>query len=139
MRLRLRGAPELRLKSVDAATIGRIFERVYARRGLRALGRIERTFGLSKSGLGRLFGISRQAVDEWLAKGVPASRIADVGRIADLAAALERRFIPERVPQIARAAIPGLGGRSILDAIAVDGPVPVLELLERAFSFIPGA
>lgn len=127
------------LKAVDAAAIGRIYERVYARRGLRGLTRIERTFALSKSALGRLFGISRQAVDEWLAKGVPAGRAADVGRIADLAGALERRFIPERVPQIARAAIPGLGGRSILDALAADGPVPVLELLERAFSYIPGA
>jgi len=138
MKIRVPGTSELRLKSLDSATIGRIFERVYARRGLRALGRVERAFGLSKSGLGRLFGISRQAVDEWLAKGVPASRNADVGRIADLAAALERRFIPERVPQIVRAAIPGLGGRTILDAIAADGPVPVLELLERAFSYVPG-
>lgn len=130
---------ESRLKSIDAAAMGRIFERVYARRGLRALSRIERAFALSKSAMGRLFGISRQAVDEWLAKGVPPSRAADAQRIADLAAALQRRFAPERLPQIARAPIPGLGGRSILDALAADGPVPVIELLERAFSYIPGA
>lgn len=129
----------MKLRKIDGPTIARIHERVYARRGLRSLAAIEHTFGLSKSALGRIFGISRQAVDEWLDKGVPAGRIADVQRLADLAHALKRRFIAERIPQIARAGIPGLGGRSILDAVATDGPVVVAELLERAFSYIPVA
>lgn len=86
---------------------------------------------------GRLFGISRQAVDEWYSKGVPLGRVADVGRTADLAAALYRRFKPERVPQIVRSPLPGLDGQSILSMIRKSGAAPVFEMLDRAFSYIP--
>ena len=38
------------------------------------LAEIEASFGLSKTELGRLFGVSRQAVDQWRVRGVPGDR-----------------------------------------------------------------
>lgn len=111
--------------------------RTQARRGAGKLTRIMRIFGLNKSETGRLFGVTRQAVDDWYLKGVPLARLADIGRIADLALALHGRFQPDRLPQIARSPLPGLEDRSILTVIAQEGTGPVFDLLDRAFSYTP--
>ena len=124
----------MKLKGVSLLTA---YPRVYGRRGARALARAQGALGLNKSETGRLFGISRQAVDDWYANGVPIARVADVQRVADLATALHSRFISERVPQIVRTPMPGLDGESILQAIRSRGTVPVFEMLDRAFSYIP--
>ena len=99
--------------------------------------RLMKTFSLSKSETGRLFGVSRQAVDEWIGKGLPPTRAADVARVADLARALHARFIPDRIPQIVRAPMPGLENHSILETIRLHGTVRVFDMLDRAFSYIP--
>ncbi len=114
-----------------------IFARVYSKRGARALARVSAIFGLNKTEAGRLFGISRQAIDEWYGKGVPMGRLADVCRTADLAEALKNQFKPERIPQIVRSPLPGLGHHSILRFISERGTVPVFDMLDRAFSYIP--
>jgi hypothetical protein len=121
----------------SAAAVPDAFARVYAKRGTRALARVAAAFGLNKAETGRLFGVSRQAIDEWYLKGVPLGRIADVSRVADLADALHRRFKPERLPQIVRAPLPGLADESILKALCAHGTVPVFDLLDRAFSYAP--
>ncbi|MGZ5231287.1 MAG: hypothetical protein ACXWC3_14755 [Burkholderiales bacterium] len=126
-------------KRIRSVAIPDIFARVYAKRGTRALSRLSAIFGLNKAETGRLFGISRQAVDEWYIKGVPMGRIADVGRAADLADALHRQFKPERIPQIVRSPLPGLGDQTILGAMQERGTVQVFEMLDRAFSYIPRA
>lgn len=126
----------LTLKAWEAGRLEDAFARAYQRRGVRSLARIQHAFGATKTDLGRLFGrVSRQAIDDWLRKGVPASRTADVARIDSLAQTLLRRFKPERLPQIVREPMPGLGGRSIFQAIEADGTVPVFEMLEHAFSY----
>jgi len=110
----------------------------HARLALKSLDRTRRIFGLeSKTETGAIFGISRQALDEWYTKGVPMSRVADVGRVASLADALRARFVPERLPQIVREPLPGLGGESILRAIRAHGTGAIFDLLDRAFSYIP--
>lgn len=93
-------------------------------------------FGLTKAETGRLFGISRQAIDKWYKKGVPTSRVADVKRVAGVARALHARFIPDRIPQIVREPLPGLQHQTILDALRRGGSVNVLALLNRAFSYL---
>ncbi|TAM62289.1 hypothetical protein EPN52_00815 [bacterium] len=124
----------VRLK-LNRAAVDRAFERAYRNKGARALASVAHTFGLSKTELGRLFRVTRQAIDDWFARGVPPARIADVERIASLAATLERRFKPERLPQIVRSPLPGLQGRTILAAIAERGAVSVLDMLDRAFAY----
>jgi hypothetical protein len=64
-------------------------------------------FDLSKSELGRLFGVRRQAVDGWLANGVPAERQEKLGVMLALADLMALR--PTRCA--ARRAAPGRGAR----------------------------
>lgn len=106
-------------------------------RGVKALRMLTAIFGLNTSETGRLFGVSRQAIDEWYENGVPQGRLADVLRAADLANALHKRFLPDRLPQLARAPLPGLGDTSILAAMRRVGTVAIFEMLDRAFGYIP--
>src|SRR5208282_420890 len=82
-------------------------ERAFARRGAKDLADVMQIFGLGATATGRLFDVSRQAVDQWLVHGVPLGRLADVGQIAQAARALNTYFRPERIPQIVMEPIPG--------------------------------
>lgn len=120
------------------SALGGIFARAYVRRGSRELLMITKTFKLGKTDTGRLLGVSRQAVDQWISDGVPPARIADLGRIAQVASALRKRFRADRIPSIVRGALPGLGQRSILATLASkNGTRDVLDLLARLASFVP--
>lgn len=113
-------------------------ERAFSRRGGADLGDIMRIFGLGATATGRLFSVSRQAVDQWLIQGVPLGRLADVGQIAQAAHALHAYFRPERIPQLVAKPIPGLGGRTVLD-VAKDEPRRIVELVEATRSYVPPA
>src|SRR5665213_2142575 len=76
---------------LEASAMPDLYTRVYARRGSKALARIAQVFGLNKSETARIFGVSRQALDEWYSKGVPMGRIGDVTRTQALANALHDR------------------------------------------------
>jgi hypothetical protein len=116
-----------------------LYGRVYAKRGARSLAHIAAVFALNKTETGRLFGISRQSVDGWYTKGVPMGRVADVGRTADLAAALNTRFKAERIPQIVRSPLPGLNNDTVLEAIPKYGTVRIFEMLDYAFPILAEA
>jgi hypothetical protein len=97
------------------------------------------SLALSPEATGRLFGVSRQAVNLWLNKGVPADRRASLERISSLTQLLARTFKEERIPEIVRQPMPGLHDNSILDTIAESGAAPVFALLDRARSYVPEA
>lgn len=104
-------------------------------RAERMLERILETWGLSQSELARLFGVTRQAVGKWLARGVPAERVES---IADLAAAtdlLVRHLKRDRIPAVVRRESPALGGESLLDLVASSRHRDVLEACRRMFEF----
>jgi hypothetical protein len=113
-------------------------ERAFARRGAKDLADVMQIFGLGATATGRLFDVSRQAVDQWLVHGVPLGRLADVGQIAQAARALYTYFRPERIPQIVTEPIPGLGGRTVLD-VAKTEPRRIVELVEATRSYVPPA
>jgi predicted XRE-type DNA-binding protein len=115
-----------------------IAARMRVRAGIRALRQLMAVCALSPAETGRLFHVSRQAVNAWLAKGVPAERLADVDRAGRLATELGRTFRRERLPQIVRGPIPALEDHSILDSLRTDGPGPTFEVLERLRSWVPG-
>ena len=97
------------------------------------------TLGLTQTELSRLFGVRRQAIGQWEARGVPSERaekLATLGEIADLLAAKLKR---DRIPGIARRASPAYGGRSILQAIADGGEDLVLAELRDAFDWASAA
>jgi hypothetical protein len=90
---------------------------------------------LSVSDVARLFGVSRQAVQQWLEEGVPAARqpkLLQVLRIADL---LERNLQLERIPAVVRSAADAYAGRSMLELIADDGQDELLAAVERSFDW----
>jgi hypothetical protein len=129
----------LRAWKLDREAIVAAHERVYQRAGEHDLATIRATFQTSPAELGALFGrISRQAVNKWLESGVPANRLADVGRVADLARRLRQTFRRERIPTIIRQPNPGLNGESVLKVLThPDGVARVNAALDRLTSYVP--
>jgi hypothetical protein len=81
-------------------------ERAFALRGAADLNDTMGIFGLGATATGRLFGVSRQAVDQWLAKGVPLGRLADVGAVAQAARALYAYFRPSAFRRLSPSQFP---------------------------------
>jgi len=103
------------------------------------LERIREIFGLNRTGAAELFGVRRQALEGWERNGVPAERqtkLASVGAIADL---LSVQLKADRIPAVVRRPAPAYGGRSILEAIAVDEEERVLEALRGGFDWASAA
>jgi DNA-binding XRE family transcriptional regulator len=100
---------------------------------------IASVLGLTRTELAGLFGVRRQALDQWEARGVPAERqakLATVGAIADLLAAKVKR---DRVPGVARRNAPAYGNRTMLEAIAAGDEDQVLSELRDAFDWAVAA
>jgi hypothetical protein len=103
------------------------------------LRRIADAFGLSKTELAGLFGVRRQAVDQWLARGVPPERqekVATLGALVDL---LERKLKPERLPGVARRPAPAYGGETMLELIRRDRHRELLDLVRASFDWATAA
>jgi hypothetical protein len=96
---------------------------------------IRDTLDVSWPELARLFGVQRQAIEQWRTRGIPAARSADVDRLVEACRFLKRRLKRERIPQIVRARSERLGGRSMLDLAAAKGPGALLEYLRALFSY----
>jgi transcriptional regulator with XRE-family HTH domain len=99
------------------------------------LERLMAAWQLSISDVARLFGVARQAVQQWLGDGAPAARqpkLATILRIADL---LDRNLLPERVPGAVRTPAAACGDRSMLQAIAEDDHDEVHEAVARSFDW----
>jgi hypothetical protein len=105
--------------------------------GAKELDFIQAIFGLSETELARLFGVTRPAVAKWRMRGVPVERVADVDRVSELAGYFRKRFIAGRIPQIVRNPGKGLGGKSVLQTVAMRGVEPIYAYLERLFSYTP--
>lgn len=99
------------------------------------LARLMAGWQLSVSDVARLFGVTRQAVQQWLEDGVPAARqpkLLQILRIGDL---LERNLQPSRIPAVVRSDAGAYGGRSMLELIADDRHDELLESVERSFDW----
>lgn len=99
-----------------------------------ALAEIRTILGLSDPELARVLGVTRQALEQWRRRGVPARRAADVDRLAAAARWLADELIGERIPQLVRVPVPALGGRTMLDYATAAGPLAWLEHLATLFS-----
>jgi len=90
---------------------------------------------LTVTDVARVFGVRRQAVQQWLEDGVPAARQPKLLAIFGIADLLERNLLPERIPAVVRTPNPADGGRSMLEALAADGHVELLERTRRSFDW----
>lgn len=98
---------------------------------------IRDTLGIKTPDLADLFGVKRQAVEQWLAQGVPLAQAARADRLYEVVAELAKRFKPQRLPAIVRERMPILGDRSVLETLASDGPAAIFEFFYRWDSYIP--
>jgi|GEM_PF-2397069 len=102
-----------------------------------ALDEIQQVLDLSGPETGQIFGVSRQAVDQWRQNGIPTERMADVERVRDVVRVLYDELIPERIPQVVRNPARGLADRSILQVLREpDGSEQVRAYLARLYSFV---
>jgi hypothetical protein len=99
------------------------------------LERLLASWELTVTELASLFGVRRQAVQQWLDDGVPPARqpkLAVVHRIADL---LERNLRPERIPAVVRASAEAFGDATMLELIAADRHAELLDAVARSFDW----
>jgi hypothetical protein len=99
------------------------------------LRRIMDAFALSKTDVAKLFGVSRQAVDGWLAGGVPPERQEKVATLLALCDLLQRKLKPDRLPGVARRPAVAYGGRTMLELIAADRHGELLESVRDSFDW----
>jgi hypothetical protein len=103
------------------------------------LRRLMEAFELSKTELGSLFGVRRQAVDQWLERGVPAERQEKVQTLLAIADLLERKLKPGRLAGVARRPADAYGGKTMLELIAADRHRELLELVRESFDWASAA
>jgi len=99
------------------------------------LERIQRIFGLNITDLGRLFGVTRQAVTQWQTTEIPAARrekVSAVGSIADL---LDSRLKTDRVPGVVRRPATAYAGFTILEMIEESRQDTVVEQIRSSFDW----
>jgi DNA-binding transcriptional regulator YdaS (Cro superfamily) len=96
---------------------------------------IAETLELTETELGRLFGVSRQAVGQWRERGVPSNRVAKVATVAAIGDLLRHRLRPERTPGIARRPADAYGGLSMLEMIERDRQDELQAEVRRSFDW----
>jgi len=99
------------------------------------LDRTQRIFGISMTGLGRLFGVTRQAVAQWQSSEVPAARLAKVSTVGSIADLLDSQLKSDRVPGIVRRPATVYQGRSILEMIEENQHDAVIDQARSSFDW----
>jgi hypothetical protein len=103
------------------------------------LRRVMEAFELSKTDLASLFGVRRQAVDQWLERGVPADRQEKVQSLVAICDLLERKLKAGRLPGAARRPAAAYGGKTMLDLISADRHGELLERVRESFDWASAA
>ena len=101
----------------------------------RLLSTIADPLELSKTELGRLFAVSRQAIDGWHAHGIPPARQAKAATVAAVVDLLRHRLKEERLPGIARRRARAYGGLTLLEMIERDRHEELLDITRRSFDW----
>lgn len=96
-------------------------------------------FELSKTELGGLFGVSRQAIDNWLQNGVPPDRREKLNTLASLVDLLERKLKAGRLPGVARTPASAYGGLTMLEMVVSDRHHELLEDVRESFEWSDAA
>jgi len=99
------------------------------------LRRLMDAFELSKTELASLFGVRRQAVDQWLERGVPPDRQEKVQTLVAICDLLERKLKAGRLAGVARRPADAYGGKTMLEMIAADRHRELLELVRDSFDW----
>ncbi len=96
---------------------------------------IRTTLDLSMAELARIFGVKRQALEQWSIRGAPPARRAEIDRVLEVTRYLGEKLKAERIPAIIRRPSDRLDGRSMLEVLQADGPIALLDHLRALFSY----
>ena len=107
----------------------------FERQSATPLRRAMTTLDLTSGAMAELMGVSRQAVDKWLASGPPPDRLAKVGTIVKIADILRYRLREGMPPIVARRQAAAYGDRSMLELIAADEHEWLLGDIEDMFDY----
>ena len=99
------------------------------------LERIRHVFDLNLTQLGDLFGVTRQAVTQWLELGVPEDRLAKVATVSAIADLFDYRLRSERIPGIVRREAPAYEGLTAIEMIKQDRHDALLEIARDSFAW----
>lgn len=99
------------------------------------LARLTELFDLDRTELAKLFGVTRQAVEQWERRGVPAERQEKLMTVLSIGELLTRKLRPGILPGVARKAADAYGGRTMLEMIAEDDHAKLLESVRASFDW----
>jgi len=93
------------------------------------------TLDLSSGDFAETMGVTRQAVDKWLATGPPPQRLPKIAAIVEIADTLRYRLREGMPPIVARRRAPAYGNRTMLELIAADEHEWLLRDIEKMFDY----
>lgn len=128
-------AASILLDEHDSAWIAALADELDRRLGGRELARTLRVWSLSRTELGRILGVSRQALSKWIDDGIPADRVAVVADLASITDLLTRFVKRERIPAVVRRSSPNLGDVSLIDLIGGGRTAEAVVFTRRMFTF----
>lgn len=122
---------------VDRASVERFAQLVLDELAARKapLERVMEIFDLSLTDLGRLFGVSRQAAQQWIDEGVPPARMGKLGTLLATAELLEHKLRAGRAPLVARRPADAYGGRTLLDMVEADRHEELHRSVQKSFDW----
>jgi hypothetical protein len=128
-------AAALLLGEHDSAWIAALADELDRRLSGRELERILRIWNMSRTELGHILGVSRQALSKWIADGVPADRVSQVADLASITDLLARYVKRDRIPAVVRRAASNLGNASLIDLISEGRSDEAVALSREMFTF----
>ena len=128
-------AASILLDEHDSAWIAALADALDRRLGGRELERTLRVWSLSRTELGRILGVSRQALSKWIDDGIPADRVTVVADLASITDLLTRFVKRERIPAVVRRSSPNLGDVSLIDLIGGGRTAEAVVFARRMFTF----
>lgn len=130
-----RSAAQQVVTAHDAEWLAEFAAELDRRRSVPQMRRVMTLLDISKSELGRFFGVSRQAATKWLDEGAPPDRSPAVSDLAAICDLLERYIRRDRIPAVARRPAAGLGNRSLIGLLSSGDTADALRLTRQMFTF----
>ena len=103
------------------------------------LDRVASVLGVSRTELAHLFGVRRQAIEQWEARDVPGERQEKLATLSAIVDLLTAKLKADRIPAVVRRPAAAYGDRSILEAITAGNEALVLGELRNAFDWAAAA
>ena len=114
----------------------RVTDRVlFERESAQPLEHAMKVLELTSTDMGRIMGVTRQAIEKWRLSGPPAERSSRLITIDEIATILQSRLKPGYVPTIVRRPARAFEHKSFLEVLAEGREDDVLEKVKESFDY----